>query len=150
MLQGQTELYSEFFPISQEDWYIGPKLSFLWEERTQRRIQRRRTGRASPCLKIFKEWFWKFWLHNTHKSSYWNQHAMFTICISFSILTKKKSIGYVWRGIKTIPRPKQNIACGTAPPVLKLSQNGKFEAYNWLKTFILLYSWYTLSKKKSI
>ena len=58
--------------------------------------QRRRTGRTRPCLRIFKSYFWKFRLHNTHKL-YCNQHAMFTL------ISHYKSIEYVWSS-KIIPR----------------------------------------------
>ena len=58
---------------------------------------------APPCLKFLWVYYWKFWLHNMHKL-FCYQHAMFTVCILFSAFNK--SIGYVWRDIKSIFRPK--------------------------------------------
>ena len=37
----------------------------------------------------------------------------------FILYYHRKSIGYVWRGIKTIFRPQELYRAGTAPPVLK-------------------------------
>ena len=54
----------------------------------QRRIQRRRSGRAPPVWKSLRVYFWKCWLHNSHKLDC-NQNVMLTIYILFYSLTTK-------------------------------------------------------------
>ena len=101
-------------------WY----LIYLWtlqviNIKPQRRIQRRRTGREPPPppCKLLRMYFWNFRLQNTHKL-YCNQYAMF-YNMYFILYSHYKSIEYVWRGIKTISRPKKLYRNGTAPPALK-------------------------------
>ena len=68
-----------------------------------------RTGAQNarpPCLNILGVVFVNFWLYNTHtlwfKSTY-NVYNMYFIHYSYY-----KNIGYVWKGIKTNPRPKRD------------------------------------------
>ena len=71
--------------------------------------------RARPLFKFFfSVCFCKF---SQHKHIHINnsQHTMFTMCIYFSTLTKKTLV-YVWWGIKKSPDPK----CSTTPGPLAL------------------------------
>ena len=46
---------------------------------------------CTPFWNFSRVYFWKFWQHNMRKI-YCNQHAMFTMCILFSTLTKKHRV----------------------------------------------------------
>ena len=73
---------------------------------SQRRTQRRRTGRATPCLKNFKGVFLKIRLHKTHKH-FCNHHAMFTLCISLQkVRVFVKGHQKKLQTSRIIPRPR--------------------------------------------
>ena len=99
--------------------YFTRASSFLWEFKHigstqkwllqfQRGIQDRRTRRAPLFGNIFVHFDCKTLIYFN-----FSQHAICTIWIN------SKSIGYVLRGIKTIPRPQELYCAGSAPPVLK-------------------------------
>ena len=88
MFQSITGEGLQILTYVRHSWPLSHEGS-LMQRRIQR--QRRRTGRAPPCLKIFKGVYLKFRLYDTQKL-YCNQHAMFTICILFSTLTKKHRV----------------------------------------------------------
>ena len=82
--------------------------------RIQRQIQGRRTGRAPPGLKKMGVCFWLYMiLFNMECLQY----------VFYSILYYK-SLGYVYRGIKTNPRPKNSTAPGPRLTVLKFLSKG--------------------------
>ena len=73
-----------------------------------------------PLFEILKSLFWKVWLNNTHKL-YCYQHAMFRICILFSVLTTKACEG----ASKQFPDLKNYTAPGPRPPPRFL--------YSWIR-----------------
>ena len=76
-----------------------------------------RRVRAPPFWKKLRVCFSKFWLYNTH--ILWFQSINNVNIMYFIHYSCYKHIGYVWRGLKTNPRPKNSTAPGPRPPVLK-------------------------------
>ena len=81
----------------------------------QRRIQRRRTGRAPISLIFLRVCLWKFWLHNIYKL-YCNQHSIFIIYRYFILSSHYKRIGYDWKGNRNNHQTSKNIPRRDTPP----------------------------------
>ena len=71
-------------------------------------------GARPPFWKKLLGLFCKFWLYNTH--ILWIKSINHVYIMYFIHYSCYKHIGYVWRGIKTNPRPKNSTAPGPPPP----------------------------------
>ena len=103
-----------------DTWVYDIMLTWQWEFNPfQMRIQCWRTRRTPPCLKISLGFYFCQFDGLIH--IYFDCLSQRAISLQnvFHSLHLLNDVGYVWRGIKTIPRPHEFYCVGTAPPGLK-------------------------------
>ena len=89
----------------------------------------------TPCWIFLRVYIWKFWQHNKHKL-YFNQIAMFTMCILLSTLTNKA--WGICKGASKQPSDLKNYtAPGPRPPSSKIPRSAT-DNISWLYSALSL------------